>query len=118
MLWEGPKEIPNLCRHNAILDIVLKYANITENAEVFKDQQLPAYSSDSLLRPDLVVIDHGRKGATNAIVACPFELSLPAMQRSLDANRTKNVAMQRNFKAKGYNVVLDALVLGSMGSVL
>ena len=40
------------------------------------------------------------------------------MQRSLDANRTKNVAMQRNFKAKGYNVVLDALVLGSVLSAL
>ena len=116
MMWEGPGQNPILGRHDTILNIVLKDANIPENAEVFKDQQLPGYSSDPLLRPDLVVVDHGRKRAVIADVACPFESSLPALQKACDTKRTKYDGIKKNFEARGYTVVLDALVVECRGS--
>lgn len=103
-------------RHNAILD-VFKNANLPEDAKIFQDEQLPRYSSDPLLRPDVVVVDHRNKRATIVDVTYPFESSPSALQRVCDSKRSKYDSIKCNLEANGSTVVVDALVMGLVGSL-
>ena len=116
MMREGPSENPILGRHDTILNILIEEATLSDGVEVRRYQQIPEYSSDPLLRPDLVVLDHSKKTATIVDVACPFENGNQAFLKTRDVKRTKYDSIKVNLESKGYRVILDAFVVGSLGS--
>ena len=110
MMREGPGENPILGRHNAILNILIEEATLSDGVDI------PEYSSDSLLRPDLVVLDHSKKTATIVDAACPFENGNQAFLKTRDVKRTKYDSIKVNLESKGYRVIFDAFVVESLGS--
>ena len=62
------------------------------------------------------MVDHSKKRAIIIDVACPFESSSDAFRKARDSKRTKYDGIKTNLESKGYTVVLDALIVGSLGA--
>ena len=99
-------------RHNAIVERLVKAVPQTLGTK-FLDQTVPG--CDSLGRPDVVILDDKDKKAYLVDVAVPCETP-----ENLKASRARKLDKYAGIKAKleekGYDTVLDALLVGSLGT--
>ena len=86
--------------------------NTTENLRV--ERAVP--EANSRLMPDLVVINNERKLAIIVDVACPFDNRRDALIAKRKEKIEKYSPLCEDLKAKGYRAVVDAIVVGALGS--
>jgi hypothetical protein len=79
-----------------------------------EDRKVPF--SDSPLRPDIVAINESKKELTIVDVAVIFENRYSEFQRARQQKIDKYTPLADSFRARGWNVSLDAVVVGSLGS--
>lgn len=100
-------------RHNAILDRIVKAFNPPQGATVRVNQTMP--ESNDGLRPDLVILNDRDKTATIIDVATPFEIRYVAFEAALREKKAKYEHYAENLRQRGYEVVIDAFIVGALG---
>jgi len=100
-------------RHNAILHRLAKAVPAIAGV-VRVDRQVPG--ADSTLRPDLVVMDQAARRLTIIDVAVAFENRYEALERIRAEKIRKYSAIANHFRMRHWQVELDAVVIGALGS--
>ncbi|XP_034245769.1 uncharacterized protein LOC117647903 [Thrips palmi] len=72
--------------------------------------------SGSNLKPDIVVRDTVHNVATIIDVACPFENRRTALATTREHKINKYKALETYLEGQGFTVILDAVVVGALGS--
>ena len=101
-------------RHDRILHRLFQAMPVDLQA-LSKVDCTPLHSS-SQLRPDLIVTDEARKTVTMVDVTVPFDNGPRAMEDARQQKRLKYGDIERELTAKGYKVINEAFVIGSLGS--
>lgn len=70
----------------------------------------------SPLKPDLVIFDQANKSAVIVDIACPFDNGSDALEVKRAEKRDKYEPLADLLRVRGYRVVVDALVVGALGS--
>jgi hypothetical protein len=81
---------------------------------VTTDRQVPG--AESTLRPDVVVMNQATKQLVIVDVAVVFENRFEALERSRAEKVRKYEPIANHFRLRGWNVRLDAVVVGALGS--
>ena len=68
------------------------------------------------LKPDIVVIDEKAKEVAILDVTCPFENGPEAFAKAREIKVQKYSPEAEAYRAKGYNVTVDAIVVGALGT--
>jgi len=105
--------LARLSRHNNVLNRLAKAVPTIAGA-VRVDRQVP--DTESTLRPDLVVINHASKQLVIIDVAITFENRYVAFEKIRQEKVRKYTAIADLFRDRGWEVNLDAVVVGSLGS--
>uniref|UniRef100_A0A1B6CMU0 Reverse transcriptase domain-containing protein n=1 Tax=Clastoptera arizonana TaxID=38151 RepID=A0A1B6CMU0_9HEMI len=103
--WQG--------RHDAVLGR-LSRAIPRAVGDVRVNQTCPRVVSD--LQPDLVVINEDERTVRIVDVAVPFENRSLALVEAGNHKVNKYASLAEKYREKGYEVSLDAFILGALGS--
>ncbi|EMP40592.1 hypothetical protein UY3_02192 [Chelonia mydas] len=76
----------------------------------------PAESTDSQLRPDIVVTDKAQKKIILVDITISFENRTPAFCEARARKLEKYAPLADTLRAKGYEVQMDALIVGALGA--
>ncbi|KAE8740563.1 hypothetical protein FOCC_FOCC013927 [Frankliniella occidentalis] len=98
--------------HKSVIKNITDNMKSTENLRV--ERAVP--EADSRLMPDLVVINNERKLAVIIDVACPFDARREALIAKRKEKIDKYTPLCNTLKAKGYRAIVDAIIVGSLGS--
>ncbi|CAM5100326.1 unnamed protein product [Natator depressus] len=101
-----------LC-HNAIQNRLVK-AIAPRLGEVAVNCVIPG--TDSPLRPDVVVTNETQKKIILVDITVPFENRTPAFREAQARKLEKYAPLADTLRAKGYEVQLDALIVGALGA--
>ncbi|KAK3917540.1 hypothetical protein KUF71_026205 [Frankliniella fusca] len=99
-------------RHRSVLHNLVTHMQSTKNLRI--ERAVP--EADSRLMPDLVVIDNDRKLAIIVDVACPFDNRQDAFLEKRNEKISKYTPICNILKTKGYRAIVDAVLVGSLGS--
>ena len=69
----------------------------------------------ALLRPDIVICDDVKRKVIIIDVTVPFENRMVAFDEAKERKIQKYLLLAESHKGKGYNVDIDAFVVGSLG---
>ncbi|XP_043391142.1 uncharacterized protein LOC122463740 [Chelonia mydas] len=72
--------------------------------------------TDSPLRPDVVVTDEAQKKIILVDITVPFENRTPALREARARKLEKYAPLADTLRAKGYEVQMDALIVGALGA--
>ena len=97
-------------RHNTILDRLEKAYRAPANTNVRKNQTVPETG-----RPDLCIINNTDKTCHLIDVATPFENRYEAFQQARAEKLNKYAGLASIMREKGYNVTVDAFIVGALG---
>ncbi|CAM4642046.1 unnamed protein product [Lepidochelys olivacea] len=100
-------------RHNAIQNHLVK-AIAPRLGEVAVNGAIP--STDSQLRPDVVVTNKAQKKIILVDIKVSFENRTPAFREARACKLEKYAPLADTLRAKGYKVQLDALIIGALGA--
>ncbi|CAM5173819.1 unnamed protein product [Natator depressus] len=100
-------------RHNAILNRLVK-AIAPRLGEVDVNCAIP--STDSQLRPDVVVTDEAQKKIILVDITVSFENRTPAFREAQARKLEKYAPLADTLRAKGYEVQMNALIIGALGA--
>ena len=113
MLNVCPRNMPQIkARHDKVMERLVR-AIPGNLGTKFLDQTVPNCSG--LQRPDVVILNEEQKKAYLVDVTCPCETTAnmaAARQRKLDKYADVKVKLEE----KGYETVLDAFVVGTLGT--
>jgi hypothetical protein len=98
-------------RHNAIQDRLVRAFNASASTIVRINQALPGLD----LRPDFVASNETCKTIAIIDVTMPFENRYAAFQAARDAKQKEYVPLADYYYRQGYNVFLDAFIVGALG---
>ncbi len=101
-------------RHHAIVHRLARAIPPSPGLLIREDRKVPF--SDSPLRPDIVTINESKKELTIVDVAVIFENRYSEFQRARQQKIDKYTPLADSFRTRGWNVSLDAIVVGSLGS--
>ena len=99
-------------RHNNIVDRLLRASRVT-GTTIYQDQRVPLASSS--LRPDITIIDEVSKTVVIVDVTIPFENRPRAFELAREEKLTKYGPLAAELEDQGFNVYLNALIVGSLG---
>ena len=102
-------------RHNSILDRLVKALVPREGTTVRVNQCVPGMSDG--LRPDLIV-NGVEKSAVIIDVANPLENHYAAFEAARNEKRAKYDHIADHYRRQGYDVVVDAFIVGALGGGL
>ncbi|CAM4585880.1 unnamed protein product [Lepidochelys kempii] len=100
-------------RHNAIQNRLVK-AISPSLGEVAVNCAISG--TDSPLRPDVVVTNETQKKIILVDITVPFENRTPAFREARARKLEKYAPLADTLRAKGYEVQLDALIVGALGA--
>ena len=101
-------------RHHNIVHRLARAVPTSNGLIVREDRRVPY--SDSPLRPDVVVINEAKKELAIVDVAVVFENNYSQFQGARQQKIDKYLPLADSFRARGWNVHLDAVIVGSLGS--
>ena len=101
-------------RHNALLDRLIKA--IPEDFVIFREQSVPG--DESLLKPDLVLVNPRTQKGFVIDVTIPFDDSQDALRAARQKKKEKYEHLKLLLKQQHQleDVTVDAFVIGSLGS--
>jgi hypothetical protein len=100
-------------RHNAVLDRLVKAVVPREGTAVRVNQTVPGLQEG--LRPDLLILNEPEKTAAIIDIATPFENRFGAFEAARNEKKVKYSHIADHYRRQGYEVVLDAFIVGSLG---
>ena len=100
-------------RHDAILDRIVKAVPASLGTASINRK---VADSSSALRPDLVVTDMANRKVVIVDVTVPFENRYEALEAARLAKMDKYEPLVKELTEKGFEVEMDALVVGSLGA--
>jgi ribosomal protein S14 len=100
-------------RHNSVLDRLVKALVPRKGAAVRVNQCVPGMNDG--LRPDLLIVNEVEKSAAIIDVATPFENRCAAFEAARNKKRTKYGHTAEEYRRRGYDVHIDAFIVGSLG---
>ncbi|XP_074823022.1 uncharacterized protein LOC141995656 [Natator depressus] len=100
-------------RHNAIQNRLVK-AIAPRLGEVAVNCAIPG--TESQLRPDVVVSDEAQKKIILIDITVSFKKRIPAFREARARKLEKYAPLADTLRAKGYEVQLDALIVGALGA--
>ena len=113
MLSVCPRNMPKIkARHDKVMERLVRAIPGSLGTK-FLDQTVPNCSG--LQRPDVVILNEEQKKAYLVDVTCPCETTVnmaSARQRKVD----KYADVKGRLEEKGYDTVLDAFVVGTLGT--
>ena len=107
-------------RHNAVQDAVVTAlrAATTSSAEadleILVNRTPRAFSTPE--RIDLQVVDHQRRRVQLVDFKCPFEAGSEAFATARQRNELKYEALAERYRRLGFDVSLDTIVVGALGT--
>lgn len=102
-------------RHNAIAARITK-AIPQRLGTVRENQQVPGFTGERILRPDIVVINEEEKRLILCDVTVAFENRYAEFRRARQEKIDKYTPIVNHFRAAGWTTELDAIVVGALGS--
>ena len=102
-------------RHNAVMNRLVDgfYKKKKKSQDIYLDEKLR--DTASTLRPDITIIDKKHKEVVMVDITCPYENYPAAFERARQEKIDKYQNIKREFEDQGYNVFLDAFIVGSLG---
>lgn len=106
---------PIMARHDNIQNrIVAAVKRQNPGIEIRVNQTMR--QSNSRVRPDIVITDHQKRKITILDVACPFENGQNAFETTRALKIAKYTPEANEMRTLGYEVVLDAIIVGALGT--
>ena len=84
-----------------------------QDGVVYSDQVVPEHGGPE--RPDLVVLDRGRKVATIVDVCCPFENGEGSFDEAREVKLRKYALVRASLTNLGYETSLETVIVGALG---
>ena len=102
-------------RHNAIASRIAK-AIPSRLGTIRENQQVPGYTGERRLRPDIVITNEQEKRIIICDITVAFENRYDAFTRARQEKISKYEPIIEQYRDKGWTALQDAIVVGSLGS--
>jgi hypothetical protein len=101
-------------RHRSVIANLVKAMPPAKKATLRVEKTVPG--TNSRLMPDLVLLDERDKTATVIDIACPFDNRRQALSAKRAEKSEKYGDLCNILEGQGYKTILDAVVVGALGS--